>query len=244
MPVQRSTPNAAAGAATGRQIAQMAVRFALLILILSAILFVSAGRVDWPMGWAYVGITLLATVLSRVLVARRNPDLLIERATAERAGNVKGWDRILVPLIAIYGPLVMLVVAGLSQRFGWPPRLPVWTQWVGLVGVAFASTLSVWAMVANRFFSAYVRIQTERGQTAVSWGPYRYVRHPAYAGGVIIDLALPFMLDAAWALVPGLLLAAAMIVRTALEDRTLSAELAGYDEYAQRVHYRLIPGVW
>jgi protein-S-isoprenylcysteine O-methyltransferase Ste14 len=242
MSMSTSSPDAAAPG--GKQIARMAVRFAILILLLPIILFVTAGRADWPMGWAYIGITLLATVLSRVLVARRNPDLLLERATAERAGNVKGWDRILVPVVALYGPLAMLIVAGLSQRFGWMPRLPVWMQWVGLAGVAFGSTLSVWAMVTNRFFSAYVRIQTERGQTAVSSGPYRYVRHPAYAGGVILDLALPFMLDAAWALVPGLLLAATMVVRTALEDRTLIAELAGYAEYTRRVHYRLIPGLW
>jgi len=99
-------------------------------------------------------------------------------------------------------------------------------------------------MLANRFFSGVVRIQNERGHSVVSDGPYRWVRHPGYAGGFIGDLALPLLLGSAWAFIPAALTAGAVVLRTALEDRTLQAELPGYREYAQRTRFRLLPGVW
>ncbi len=98
--------------------------------------------------------------------------------------------------------------------------------------------------LVNRFFSAVVRVQTDRGHTVVDAGPYRWMRHPAYAGGVIANLAVPLMLGSAWALIPGALTAALTVLRTALEDRTLRAELPGYADYAGRTRWRLCPGVW
>jgi protein-S-isoprenylcysteine O-methyltransferase Ste14 len=117
-------------------------------------------------------------------------------------------------------------------------------QIAALLALISGYLLAVWAMLANRFFSAYVRIQGDRGQSVVTDGPYRGVRHPAYAGGLISNLALPIMLGSLWALIPALLGAISMIVRTALEDRTLQAELPGYAEYARKTRYRLLPGVW
>jgi protein-S-isoprenylcysteine O-methyltransferase Ste14 len=102
----------------------------------------------------------------------------------------------------------------------------------------------VWAMVVNPFFSAVARIQQDRGQWVVSSGPYRFVRHPSYAGALVASLALPFMLDALWALIPALAMVAALAVRTALEDRMLRRELEGYQGYVETTAYRLIPGLW
>ena len=99
-------------------------------------------------------------------------------------------------------------------------------------------------MVANAFFVATVRIQTDRNQMVISSGPYRYVRHPGYAGTILLHLAMPFMLNSLWALIPAGLIVLVLIVRTALEDKTLHDELLGYKEYAARVRYRLLPGVW
>jgi protein-S-isoprenylcysteine O-methyltransferase Ste14 len=104
--------------------------------------------------------------------------------------------------------------------------------------------LVVWATASNAFFSLIVRIQTERGQSVVSWGPYAHVRHPAYAGGVLTNVFTPILLGSAWALLLGVLDALLMILRTVLEDRTLKAELPGYPEYALRVRYRLLPHFW
>ena len=138
----------------------------------------------------------------------------------------------------------MLLVAGLQHRFQWPPRLPLLLQLAALILVILGFILGNWTMIVNRFFSAGVRIQRDREQTVVDRGPYAVVRHPAYAGALLTFLALPLMLDALWALLPALLTAVALVLRTALEDRTLQEELDGYTAYARRVRYRLLPGVW
>lgn len=223
---------------------QAAVRFLLMLVILCGVLFLAAGTLNWPMGWVYVALTLFATLASRLLVLRRHPDLLKERASFAEKRNAKPWDAVLVQLVAVIGPMVTQIVAGLNYRFGWPPAIPLWLALAALVLVIAGWALGTWAMVANRFFSAVVRIQTDRGHTVVTGGPYRWVRHPAYAGGVIANLAVPLMLGSAWALVPGALTASLTVLRTALEDRTLQAELPGYADYAQRTRYRLLPGVW
>lgn len=75
-------------------------------------------------------------------------------------------------------------------------------------------------------------------------GPYRFVRHPGYVGAIVQAFGAPLLLGSLWALIPGALAALLMIVRTALEDRMLRAELAGYAEYAQQVRFRLLPGIW
>ena len=102
----------------------------------------------------------------------------------------------------------------------------------------------VWATASNAYFSQIVRIQTERGHTVASGGPYRCVRHPAYAGAILYELAVPVLLASAWSAVPSVLAAILLILRTALEDRTLQSELIGYPEYTRKVLYRLLPGVW
>jgi protein-S-isoprenylcysteine O-methyltransferase Ste14 len=196
------------------------------------------------MGWVYVGLSFFFTAVSRGIALRKNPDLLVERGRSLEAEDVKSWDRALVGLVALYGPLVTLVVAGLQQRFGWEPRISLTLQLVALVVLVLGYLVSTWAMAVNRFFSAVVRIQKDRGQTVVTSGPYRWVRHPAYAAGIPAFLATPVMLDAFWALIPAALVVVGVVVRTALEDRTLQEELEGYAAYAQRVRYRLLPGVW
>jgi protein-S-isoprenylcysteine O-methyltransferase Ste14 len=219
------------------------VRFALVLLLMPAALFFTAGRVDWWQAWVYVGLQLLATFVSRVIVSRKYPDLIKERAQYTSGEDVKSWDKTILPFI-IYGPLVMLIVAALNVRFGWQPQIPLWLQLLGLVGVVLGAAFSTWAMLVNRFFSAVVRIQIDRGQSVISTGPYRVVRHPGYAGGVVACLVMPLLLGSVWALIPGGMVMVMYILRTALEDKTLQNELKGYKEYTARVRYRLLPGIW
>jgi protein-S-isoprenylcysteine O-methyltransferase Ste14 len=223
---------------------QALIRFVLLVVVLSAVLFIAAGTLAWPMGWAYVVLTATVTFGSRILLLRRHPDLIAERARSLEAEGAKSWDKVIVQLVAIVGPLLMLIVAGLDVRFGWRPEIPLWAQIIGFVALALGALLSTWAMLVNRFFSGVVRIQTERGHTVVSDGPYRFVRHPGYAGGIVAGLAGPLALSSVWALIPSTLTTLLIVLRTALEDRTLREELPGYKDYAQRVRYRLLPGVW
>ncbi len=204
----------------------------------------AAGDWGWAQGWLYALITIGMSILSRVLIYKKSPDLIKERATYTSAEGVKPWDKKLVPWIAIYLPLVTLLVAGLNERFGWPPEVPLWLAWASLVVIVLGYAFGIWAMLSNPFFSAVVRIQTDRGQVAVEAGPYHYVRHPGYISGIFTWLAIPLLLDSFWALIPALAACALTVLRTKWEDQTLIAELPGYKEYTQRTRFRLIPGVW
>ena len=171
----------------------------------------------------------------------RYPELLAERVGPKK--GAKTWD---TALLSLYGVamMIMWIVAGLDLRYRWSSGIGPVAQIGAMLIVIAGYALVVWATGVNAFFSQVVRIQTERGHTVVSSGPYRYVRHPAYVGMILVVLGAPIMLGSWWALIPGVISAVLMIVRTALEDRTLQAELPGYAEYAQRVRYRLVPGVW
>ena len=137
------------------------------------------------------------------------------------------------------------VLASLDVRMGWSAPLPPIVQNIGLVVAVLAyDGLLGAAMVSNALFAATVRIQPERGHTVASGGPYRLVRHPGYLGTILLHLGVPFMLNSLWALIPGVLVALVMVIRTSKEDKTLLASLPGYAAYAARVRYRLLPGVW
>jgi len=227
-----------------RQLVRAALGFAAYLLLSPALLFLCAGTAAWPMGWVYVLLALAAVVGSRLIVRKRSPDTLRERARFTAAEGMKPWDRFLSTFVGLIGPLLTVVIAGLDHRYGWPPAVPILVQVLAALVTAGAFAVASWAMVANRYFSAVARIQQDRGQVVVTGGPYRFVRHPAYATGLLTALTVPVMLDAFWALVPGLVTLGALVVRTRLEDRMLRQELVGYEEYAARTRYRLIPGVW
>jgi protein-S-isoprenylcysteine O-methyltransferase Ste14 len=206
--------------------------------------FLAAGRWDWWPAWVLIAITLASSIISRVIMARRAPDLIMERARFATQEGAKSWDKKLVPLVAIVGPMVMWIVAGLDVRWGWSKGM--WAGWlpIGVIVTIASVAFATWAMAENRFFSAVVRIQTDRGHTVCESGPYRWLRHPGYAGGILADLAIPLVLGSWWAFIPGVLTTLLIVYRTALEDRTLQQELPGYAAYAQRTRYRLWPGVW
>jgi protein-S-isoprenylcysteine O-methyltransferase Ste14 len=210
-------------------------------LLLGLALSGLAGRFDWVAGWAFLlgYLAFVAALTARTL--RRDPELIEERR--HPGAGVKGWDRaVLAGHTACL--LATLVVSALDAgRFRWtqPPVIVRGAGWLGLVGTM---ALVWWAMATNRFLSSMVRIQSERSHQVVAAGPYRIVRHPMYLGIILADLGLPLALGSWWGLVPGALGAMLIVVRTALEDRTLFAELRGYVDYARQVRYRLVPGIW
>jgi protein-S-isoprenylcysteine O-methyltransferase Ste14 len=140
--------------------------------------------------------------------------------------------------------LVRYILAGLDQRYGWTSGFPLTVQTAAITLCLLSSGLFSWAMASNIFFSQIVRIQAERGHAVATNGPYRYVRHPGYAGMILFEFGISALLASWWALFAGGLCATLLIIRTALEDRTLKAELTGYLDYAQQVRYRLLPGIW
>lgn len=223
---------------------QAVIRFLVTTVLMLGVLFLSAGRLEWWEGWAYTAMTLVVLVLSRSLMLLKNPDMARERAEAGQREDVKAWDKILLPVTAIYGPLASWIVAGLDERFGWTPELPDYIQSIALFVLFLGSMVGTWAMTVNRFFSSHVRIQADRGHTVVSTGPYRVVRHPGYAGGILAWIAAPVFFSSYWVAILSVAVITLNIIRTALEDRTLKEELLGYSEYAERVRYRLVPGIW
>ena len=211
-----------------------------MTLLFAALLMLPAGRSDWTLGWIYVGL-LFAQVSSHwASLLRWNPELIDRRMRFGK--GTKTWDKVWAGL---FSPvmLAIYVVAGFDARDG-VSSLPTGLWFVGLALFVPSVALVGWSMVVNPFFEKTVRIQTDRGQYVIDTGPYAYVRHPGYAGFLAWILGTPLLLASAWAFVPALLSVLGLVVRTALEDRTLRAELAGYPEYAARVRYRLIPGVW
>lgn len=218
-----------------------AVQVLASVSIIGALLFLSAGRLDWLWAWLFLAGWLIVLLASAVVMRRKAPDLINERG--RQADNVKGWDKV---LISIYSLILftMPVIAGLDAvRFRWSV-MPFTLRVVGLVGFAPATVMSLWAMSANAYLALYVRIQDDRGHQVATTGPYRYVRHPMYVGTILWGLCTPLFLGSWWAFIPGGLIAVIFVIRTAQEDKTLHEELPGYAEYAQQVRYRLLPGIW
>jgi len=218
-----------------------AVRETLGLVGMAVALFWSAGRLDWWGAWAVLAVMAGWIIATAIVIFRINPGLLAERLGPRR--GAKRWDTAIMSALGLM-QLVRYIIAGLDQRYGWTGGFPVTAQICAFILCGLGYALFVWATASNAYFSQIVRIQTERGHKIVSDGPYRYVRHPAYVGGILYELAVPILLDSWAALTFSLVCALLLILRTALEDRTLQTELAGYAEYSTNVRYRLVPGVW
>lgn len=211
------------------------------LVVLGALLFLLAGRLDWVMAWVWLGLLTVCLLINLAVLWRVNPEVIDERIHVRK--GVKGWDKVLSPIMGVFA-IGALLVAALNQRFGWRPEVATWLQIAAVAPVLLGDLLFLWAMAVNKFFSKFIRIQEERGHHVVTAGPYQYVRHPGYIGWIVMWSGMTLMLGSLWALVPAGLAVLLVLVRTVLEDRTLRQELEGYSDYAERVRYRLLPGIW
>jgi protein-S-isoprenylcysteine O-methyltransferase Ste14 len=214
-----------------------AFRYTLAIVLLVALLFGFSGRLDLPFLWAYVG--LVTCVLVGIGLAI-DPELRRERLHAAPGGHDRRLRLVLLPFI-----LAHFAVAGLDVgRFHWSGEVPLAVHVAGLVGVAAGLGLIGWSMVVNRFFSPVIRVQAERGHHLVTAGPYRWVRHPGYAGMILLALSSGPALGSWWSMLPMAGYITLILRRTVREDGFLQKQLPGYAEYAAEVRTRLVPGVW
>ena len=221
-----------------KRILQVLVNMALW----TAIIFISAGRLNWLRGWICVVVNVLCMTAAGIMVRLRNPGLLTARSKWRRK-DTKRFDKV---FLAIFVPLAFLhpAIAGLDVvHFGWS-HIPFTAVYPGIALFIFAMALVTWAMVVNPHAETSVRIQTDRGHTVVSSGPYRFVRHPMYVGAILMYPGASLILGSLWAMAMAVVIAVLFIARTALEDRTLRRELPGYEEYAAVTRYRLLPGIW
>ena len=225
-----------------RGIGRWILQIVIMTIITGVILFVSAGRLNWIGGWAFLGLNIFTQLLSAIILIPRQPDMLADRSQV-RTGT-KSWDRLLTPAITILGTLAIIVIAGLDARFAWSSAIPAGLWWAALLLAWLCQLFVLWAMASNRFFATTVRIQEERSHQVVDVGPYRFIRHPGYAGSVVYTLLIPLVLGSYLTYIPAMFTVFLLVVRTQLEDRTLQAELPGYTEYTPKVPHRLIPGIW
>lgn len=211
-----------------------------VVVVSGALVFVLAHRLGWTVGWIYVGICGAGIAVNLVCLLRWNPELIERRMHLGK--GTKTWD--LMWLVLFSAIVIALYVVAVREPDDAASGLPGTLWLVGLIVFVPGWALIVWSMVENPFFEKTVRIQTEHGHRVIDTGPYAYVRHPGYVGFICWLISTPPLLASTWAFVPALLAVAALAVRTALEDRTLQAELTGYADYAARVRFRLIPGLW
>lgn len=227
----------------GQAVVKQIVVSSVLMGVMMAVFFTSAGRRDLPRAWLFFGAAFIYFVASTLAVYRFNPELLIARLTLRREGS-KTWDEVLMRLANLTGMLLIPAVAGLDVgRYGWSGLDLIYVV-PGFALFVLGAVLITWAMIVNRYFESTVRIQEDRYHEVVSTGPYIFVRHPGYLSGILWMSSIPLILGSLYTLLPVMIYSAMMVLRTHLEDRTLRDELPGYSEYADRVKYRLIPWVW
>ena len=219
------------------------VQMLFFIVVIPFLPLLISWRWNWWEAWVYAIISILGFAISRMLAARRHPDLITERARFMQHENAKPWDKLLAPFLGLGGGLVMLV-AGLDALFGWSPMFSLPLKILSLLVILAGYALGSYALIENRFFSGMVRLQTDRGHQLVSSGPYRWIRHPGYTGALLTYLATPFFLDSRWSFMPVLFITIVLVIRTRLEDEVLQNELEGYRDYTKQVRYRLLPGIW
>jgi protein-S-isoprenylcysteine O-methyltransferase Ste14 len=220
--------------------ARVSLAVAAVVVALGALVFVLARRLDWTVGWIYVGICGAGIAVNLVCLLRWNPELIERRMHLGK--GTKTWD--VVWSVLFSAVLIAVYVVAVREPDEAASGMPGTLWLVGLTVFAPGWVLIAWSMAVNPFFEKTVRIQTEHGHRVIDTGPYAYVRHPGYVGFVGWLISTPLLLASTLAFFPALLAVAALVVRTALEDRTLKAELPGYVDYAARVRFRLIPGVW
>jgi protein-S-isoprenylcysteine O-methyltransferase Ste14 len=207
----------------------------------SFLLILASGKWDWVWGWVYMIVMTLAMVAHVVVLVPINPSLLADRAGGLRQPGAKRWD-VRLASIASLAFIAVMIVAGLDERWGWTGTVSMGWHLAGILLSVAGWAFFLWAMASNPFFSESVRIQ--ENHKVAQRGPYRLVRHPGYLGNVIGCIGQPLLFGSWWAFIPAILTIIAFVIRTALEDKTLQAELPGYTKYTREVRYRLVPVLW
>lgn len=212
-----------------------------IFLIIGLVTFLTAWRLDYWQGWVYNALNIFFVLLTYIVLIDHK-DLIRERF--QPGEGMKQWDRV---YYWISTPLffVMLILSILdATRFSWEPSVPLIIMFLGIILYSIGQILGLWAKRVNKFFSSVVRIQTERKQEVCTTGPYRFVRHPGYLGGLFLTIGTPLMLGSFWGLLPAIVTILLMCGRTYLEDATLKNQLPGYRDYSKKVRYKLIPFLW
>jgi protein-S-isoprenylcysteine O-methyltransferase Ste14 len=216
---------------------KVAVRMALAPLGLGLILFLPAGTLRFWQAWLFMAVLFIPMTAVLLYFLKHDPELLDRRLrTREKERPQKV---IMVLSYPVY--LAAFLIPGFDRRFGWssvPAALTVAAALVVLAGYA----LFVLVIRENSYASRIIEVEDK--QRVITTGPYAVIRHPMYVANLMIYLASPLALGSFWALLPAALIPAVMVARIFNEEKVLREKLEGYVDYARRVRYRLIPGIW
>jgi protein-S-isoprenylcysteine O-methyltransferase Ste14 len=214
-----------------------------MVVVFALVLFLAAGTLAWLAGWAFLLLFFgFVTALSSWLL-RFNPSLLQERMTGIGKPDQKVWDKVFFGFAVIFFLIWLAMMPLDAIRFHWS-NVPSWLQVVGAVLLLGSFYVFFVTFRENAYLSPAVRVQTDRGQSVVSTGPYHVVRHPMYAAFVIFLVGTTLLLGSWFGLIVGLILVIGVAIRAVQEEHTLRAELPGYTAYLAQVKYRLLPFVW
>jgi protein-S-isoprenylcysteine O-methyltransferase Ste14 len=205
-----------------------------------SMLFLPAGTFNYWQAWVFLAVFALSTLTPSIYLLRTNPAALERRMRTGPVAETRPVQKVVI-VVAFLSLVALIVVSVLDHRFGWSP-VPAAICLVGDVLVAIGLGMAMLVVIQNGYAASTITV--ESGQKLVSTGLYALVRHPMYTGNTIMMLGVPLALGSYWGLVfviPGLL---ALAVRIGDEEQLLKQELEGYSEYAQKVHYRLVPYVW
>jgi protein-S-isoprenylcysteine O-methyltransferase Ste14 len=222
---------------------QLIVRTVLWLAGLAALLFIPAGTVNWPAAWAFLLAMAVWSIAMGAWLVKHDRQLLAERMAPLHQRGQKRWDKILISCAALLWIVWLGFMPLDAVRFDWS-HMPAWVQGMGALCLLLMAYLVYLTFRENTFAAPVVKIQKERGHKVVTTGPYRYVRHPMYAGAIFFFLGTPLLLGSWYGLALAPFMMAVLAVRAVMEERMLVAELEGYAEYAARVRYRLIPLIW
>ncbi len=222
---------------------RLIVHTVIWLMILGTILFLSAGTLDWPEAWVLLIGSGGLGLVSALIIARHDPQLIRERMRGPIQSKQKPWDKVLLAVVMMLC-IAMFVVAGLDAVRYRTSHMPLWLEVLGAAGIALGIYIFHIVMRTNSYATAVVRIQDERGHQVISTGPYAFVRHPMYSGAILYFLGIALLLGSWYAVAIAVVLVALFGLRAVWEEKTLIDELPGYATYAQRVRYRLIPGIW
>ncbi len=220
------------------------IRLVAVYLLIPLVLFICGADLGWWQAWLYTFVIVVLGIGGRVWAELRHPGLTADRQNSENIQSAKSWDKILAPLMALSISYPLVIVAGLDYRYDWSPEFPLWLNIVGFFLITLGYAFASWAVAENRFFYSVVVVRTDRGHVVCDSGPYRYVRHPGYAGNILALFGIVLALGSVWTLLPVTVALAISVLRTELEDRALKEELPGYEDYAYRVPSRLIPWIF
>ncbi|MFI5330954.1 MAG: methyltransferase family protein [Desulfobaccales bacterium] len=221
----------------------LAVEFILLFVVFALVLFLSAGTIFWLAGWVYLVMFFVADGALGLWLLRHDPGLLKERMSGFGKPGEPTWDKVFFVILQVFFVAWMVLMPLDAVRFRWS-HVPAWLQVVGAFLLLGSYYLFFLTFRENPYASPVVRVQTERGQTVITTGPYHYVRHPMYAAGLPFGVGTPLMLGSWYGLLLGLIFLVGLAFRAVQEERVLRAELPGYAEYMAQVTYRFIPQVW